>query len=209
MSQPQVVPVVVKVGGSLFSQPGFAQRLNRWLGEQPPAHYLLFSGGGELVDVLRRWHALHGWKQRDSHWAAVRALGANAWMLHALVPGSLWLSWPEEFYTWAGERAKVGGVRVGVCDPWNWVHRTNWGCSVPDLPQSWNTTSDSLAAWVAAKLEAQAVVLLKSAPVPPSLAQATREGYVDPVLEKFWNQLSRRPRLLAVHLTDKPQAVEW
>ncbi len=181
MSRPERSLCVVKVGGSLFAQEQLAERLQTFLGEQPPGDYLLLAGGGELVDVLRRWHARHGWDEESSHWAAVRALDVNAWLLHRMLSGSRLLESAEEFFHWhQAPEAPRQQLACVVCAPWGWLCKGPWGRPLPELPASWNVTSDSIAAWVACKLQAQRLVLLKSAPPPSSPEEAVQAGYVDP-----------------------------
>jgi len=49
------------------------------------------------------------------------------------------------------------------------------------LPADWRVTSDSIAAWLAERLQADELVLLKSRlPQASDLSAAVREGYVDP-----------------------------
>ncbi len=56
-----------------------------------------------------------------------------------------------------------------------------------DLPQSWDLTSDSLAAWLAGKLRAEKLLLIKSVDCP--VAQAAKElaeaGIVDPLFPHY------------------------
>jgi aspartokinase-like uncharacterized kinase len=62
----------------------------------------------------------------------------------------------------------------------------------PDIPESWDVTSDSLAAWLAAELAADALVLVKSVAVAPgsSVEELARRGVVDALLPRF---LGARP----------------
>jgi hypothetical protein len=56
------------------------------------------------------------------------------------------------------------------------------------IPASWQVTSDSLAAWLAAKLNAEQLVLVKSQrpdPARVSLAALTEDGIVDERLGDF------------------------
>jgi len=164
----------------LFERPDLAQRLQALREQQAAGPVLLLPGGGKLVDVLRRWHRRHGWDEATAHWAAVQALDVNAWLLHRMLPGSRLLQQPEQFFPWHQQAlAEAGAKRWAVCAPWGWLRRGDWGRPLPELPASWEVTSDSLAAWVAGKLEAWRLVLLKSAPPPPSLQAAVEQRYVD------------------------------
>ncbi len=201
---------VIKVGGSLFRRPGFASRLQAFLCRRGGRPGLLVPGGGELVDVLRRWHRRHGWSETAAHWAAVRALDVNAWLVHCMLPGSRLLETPQEFAAWYRNAATDSAARSwAVCAPWDWLRRQDWGSPLPELPATWDVTSDSIAAWVAGKLGAAALVLLKSAPPPGSLAAAVEQGYVDPWLPRVRSQLGAMELHAACLAAEAVQEVRW
>ena len=57
-----------------------------------------------------------------------------------------------------------------------------------DLPPSWDVTSDSLAAWLARRLAAERLVLVKSCPLPEGkmdMAELSRKGIVDVAFPGF------------------------
>jgi len=51
----------------------------------------------------------------------------------------------------------------------------------PDVPHSWEATSDSIAAWAAAKRPASRLILLKSIDIPREMSwnEAAERGFVD------------------------------
>jgi aspartokinase-like uncharacterized kinase len=56
------------------------------------------------------------------------------------------------------------------------------------IPQNWDITSDSLAAWLAARLEASVLVLVKSIPCAaplPAPEELSRRGWVDGAFPHF------------------------
>ncbi|MFO1057172.1 MAG: hypothetical protein U1E53_09415 [Dongiaceae bacterium] len=57
----------------------------------------------------------------------------------------------------------------------------------PEIPESWDVTSDSLAAWLAARIGLRRLVLVKSAAVPEDAAATAlvESGLVDPVLPRM------------------------
>jgi hypothetical protein len=58
----------------------------------------------------------------------------------------------------------------------------------PDIPESWEVTSDSLAVWLARKLGVSRVLLVKSAVLPTETASVVglaKAGIVDPLLPRF------------------------
>jgi dihydroneopterin aldolase len=61
----------------------------------------------------------------------------------------------------------------------------------PDIPVSWDVTSDSLAAWLADKLGARRLVLMKQVALPPDPAGAddlAARGIVDKAFPRFLAQ---------------------
>jgi aspartokinase-like uncharacterized kinase len=69
---------------------------------------------------------------------------------------------------------------LAILDPLPYLLAAEAATKFTPLPHSWDVTSDSIAARVAAELQAE-LVLLKSTP-PPSddLPAAAASGYVDP-----------------------------
>jgi dihydroneopterin aldolase len=57
-----------------------------------------------------------------------------------------------------------------------------------DIPWSWDVTSDSLAAWLAGRLGAKRVLLVKHADLPAGPLRATdlvADGFLDPAFPRF------------------------
>ena len=60
-----------------------------------------------------------------------------------------------------------------------------------DIPESWDVTSDSLAAWLADRLQAERLLLIKSASDPqgdPSITYLAENGMVDPAFPVFFSR---------------------
>ena len=88
-------------------------------------------------------------------------------------------------------RAGLGEAKLPVWLP------SRMALADPDLPQSWDVTSDSLAAWLARRLEARRLVLVKSvaAPAPLTAEALAARGLVDPLFPRF--------------LADAAAALDW
>lgn len=153
---------VVKVGGSLLTSPGWAETLAKLLHELTDP--LLIVGGGKLVDGLRAIDAASPRPPQLMHDLAIDAMTLTA----RLVAESLALP----LVTSARADAPV------VLDVAGWLKASP---PQPELPPTWDITSDSLAA-VVAGVNHRPLLLVKSAPPPPtattiqSLADA---GWVD------------------------------
>ena len=194
---------VVKVGGSLFDWVQLPQALARWLDEQPPAVNVLVAGGGMLANAVRQVDRMHGLGEEPSHWLCVELLGVTARMLCVIL----------------GERARpicklaeIRNVYESQSDLWLVFDARDFlrdhepqlpGCR---LPATWSVTSDSIAARVAQAIDADELVLLKSASAPRgmSLTELSACGYVDEFLPTIAAQWQGRIRL--VNLRDQSAA---
>jgi aspartokinase-like uncharacterized kinase len=154
--------VVVKVGGSLLDLPDLGPRIARLLAQRPGCRPVFLCGGGALVDVIRCWHETHRLREEDSHALAMRALDVTALLLTRLLPGGRLCKCDDEIA--AAWRHDEWPVLL----PEAWLNRSRRRARASDVPKSWDVTSDSLAAVVAQELEADELLLLKSAPCPPT-----------------------------------------
>lgn len=147
---------VYKLGGSLLSLPDLAARLKR-LFERETSHprRLLVSGGGGAADIVRDWDRLHGLGEERAHWLALESLRLNESLLAELLPGGRVVrSRDEAECVW-----DAGGLPIlCACD---FLREEERRAALP-LPHTWDVTSDSIAAWVAAVWPADRLVLLKS-----------------------------------------------
>ena len=165
---------IVKLGGSLLDLPGVADRLRTWLAGQPPAATLLVVGGGLLADAIRQAQRVHGLDDAAAHRLCLDVMGVTAALACELLPGATLVRRPDGIDRSAPGRLQIVDVReflLAGADP---------------LPQSWQVTSDSIAAHLAAFLGAEELVLLKStlprselAELPASPRALADQGMVD------------------------------
>jgi aspartokinase-like uncharacterized kinase len=167
---------VIKLGGSLLLYDGLASAWRTWLQRQTPAANLLIAGGGGLVDGIRAFDERHCLVAADSHELAIACLSVTARMLSCLLPEAPLLVEADALIAW--RRAERGVAIFDLCAAWR---DPAWRPALGALPFDWNTTSDSLAAVVAARLEASELVLLKSAdpPAVTSLIELAATDFVD------------------------------
>jgi aspartokinase-like uncharacterized kinase len=175
---------IVKVGGSLYDLPDLGQRLRDWLRTLTAERILLVPGGGRTADVIRELDAIHQLGEQKAHAVALQTLTLNAWFLATLL-----------------------GKETPVLNPW----RLQWQglalldagafCREPEvaagLPACWETTSDSVAAQAALMLQADELVLLKSAGESEVLDwhAASRQGLVDRIFPTLLEKAQRQGRL--------------
>lgn len=162
---------VVKIGGSLFSYAGLADWL-RVLAAHGGGRTVIVPGGGPFADQVRfaqaRWH----FPDSAGHEMALLAMEQFGMMLCGLQSG---LS-PAANKASLRNVLRQGGVAVWM--PGAMV-RAQAG-----IAANWEMTSDSLSAWLAGQLSAEALILVKSAALNgPVLTASTlaQQGLVDPL----------------------------
>jgi len=143
MTRPEAV---VKVGGSLSRRPATLRRLMSVLRTAARSRLLLVvPGGGPFADAVRRADRRFRLDDSSSHWMAILAMDQYAHLLAALSPGTRIVRSPAQLET----------GRLNVLAVSTWLRDAD------PLPHSWAVTSDSIAAWVARRLRAKRLVLLK------------------------------------------------
>jgi aspartokinase-like uncharacterized kinase len=192
---------VWKIGGSLFDLPDLVPRLKRLLSNANETRVLLVPGGGWLSRSVREWQQRMNLDDVTAHELAVHAMDFNAQLFAAALPGSEVVATPIE----AAGCWQRG--RVPVLSPSTWLFQQER--EQPSLPQNWAVTSDSIAAWIAARWHFDELALLKSRSLEGHVDAATAagHGWVDP----FFPQVVRNlPRVAWCNLrAESPQVESW
>lgn len=141
---------VMKLGGSLLDLPDLAERILHIVDHRNTGRWLLIVGGGEIVDTVRRYDEQWSLPPEVSHHAAIRGMSVNASVVRSL----------HERFT--SELLVEETSLVSVPNPEALLERLEREFPEQRLPTSWHVTSDSIAAWVAEKLKASELLLLKS-----------------------------------------------
>jgi aspartokinase-like uncharacterized kinase len=182
---------VVKVGGSLFDWPELPARWTRFLqtrsAEIGEERTVLIAGGGPAADLVRLVDRVHGLGDECAHRLALHALDLTAKLLANVL---------NEEYVVVDSLSAVPAIWREGCVPVLAPRRfmTEIDRKRPDpLPESWDVTSDAISARVAAHLQADCLVLIKSAPLPPGASRrdAAALGLVDPIFPRVTQTLSR------------------
>ncbi len=166
---------IVKVGGSLLGSP----ELERWLNifvKYSDGNIIIVPGGGIFADAVREAQKLSKVSDACAHRLAVLAMDQFGLLLASLNPLLATASSELEI----AERT--------------WQHRaivwlpSQMVLSDDSIPKNWDVTSDSLAAWLAEKLDAKHLVLLKSdkpSGSELSLKSMTKNGLIDEAFSGF------------------------
>ncbi len=139
--------VVVKLGGSF----AFSPHLPDWIAALAACagRVVIVPGGGPFADAVRSAQQRMGFDDRTAHRMALLAMEQYGRALASL--NSL-LS-PAD--TADAIRRDLAAARVPVWMP------TRMVLTAPDVMESWETTSDSLAAWLVGRIGASRLILVK------------------------------------------------
>src|SRR4030042_4946480 len=140
---------VVKVGGSLAQDPEILRGLCAKLSEYSMEHkFVIVPGGGRFADVVRDFDLNFALSQTTSHKMAILGMDQYALLLADITPNSRLGSNVKE----AEKISKVKGAQILL--PSHLMFKEN------PLENSWEVTSDSIAAYVASCLGATKVILV-------------------------------------------------
>ena len=163
-------PTVIKLGGSQARSPLLHGWLDTIARRTEPT--VLVPGGGPFADAVRTAQPAMGFDDDAAHDMGLLAMAQYGRALASLggfpIADSL-----------AAIKAMLASDRIPVWLPWPMLR------DAPDIPRSWDVTSDSLALWLARALGARRVVLVK--PWVPGTADAdiVALGLVDPAFPRF------------------------
>lgn len=183
---------IVKLGGSLAN----TEDLQSWLGVLAcfgGGRVIIVPGGGPFANQVRRAQELWSFDDRAAHKMALLAMEQYGLMMTGIradlkPAGSL-----------EALEAVLGKAGVAVWMP------SAMTADNPEIPQSWDLTSDSLAAWLANKMKASMLMLVKSihtGETDVSALKLSDRGWVDPLFPAMTAQGSYETRLLANNQSD-------
>lgn len=159
---------IVKLGGSLTTQPELRPWL-QMLAEVGGGRVTVVPGGGPFAQSVRQVQSRLHFDELTAHNMAVLGMAQMALMLHGLEP-RLVLATDE-----ADIRRALHRGAPALWAPYMALR------DAPDLLSSWDVTSDSLALWLARRMNAERVLLVKTCALPAdaSLADLAQQGVVD------------------------------
>ncbi|QPK64138.1 uridylate kinase [Methylomonas sp. LL1] len=161
---------VIKLGGSLLEASVLPACLDAV--ERYPGKILIVPGGGVFAEQVRIAQKRWGFDDLAAHRMAILAMRQMALLFNSLKP----------------QFGLFDSVAKSAC-----LENTGiWSPSLPDLERagiaaSWDITSDSLAAWLADQVEADRLILVKSAAVAENStwAELQAQGILDKGFVEF------------------------
>ena len=169
-------PTVVKLGGSH----AFSEHLAGWVGAiaDCAGHVIVVPGGGPFADAVRDAQPRIGFDDDAAHHMALLAMEQYGCALASL-NGTFVLA-----DSLAAIRLALEATKVPVWMP------SRMALAAGDIPSSWDITSDSLAAWLAGRLSARQLLLVKHVGLSGAavrLPELIAGGIVDQAFATFLN----------------------
>jgi aspartokinase-like uncharacterized kinase len=161
---------ILKLGGSLAR----GGRLREWLDaiRSQSRRVVVVPGGGPFADVVRRLQGEIGFDDAAAHEMAMVAMSQFGRALQSLRSG---------FELTASVEAIGTALAAGRTPIWAPEHMA----VAAKLPASWDITSDSLAAWLAGKLRAERLILVKHSASGGAARALAAAGVVDPAFPGY------------------------
>lgn len=159
---------VVKIGGSLSHDPSLREWLTQ-LWEVGGGRVVIVPGGGDFADTVRQYQSEWQFGDLAAHNMCLLAMAQYAILMQGVMPELVLASNEMRI------RRALRDGRVAV-----WVP-TDLMRDKPDEMTNWNTTSDSLAAWLSTTLNAERLMVVKSCAVEAGTPMETlsAKGVVD------------------------------
>lgn len=159
---------VIKIGGSLAGDPRLPQWL-QMLATHGGGRVAVVPGGGGFAELARRTQARWAFNDVAAHNMAVLAMTQVACLLSALEPRL------RPVQSEAGVRDALHAGQPAVWMPLPLLREA------ADELTTWDVTSDSIALWLARRLNAERLVVIKACAVEPAmgLAELSLRGVVD------------------------------
>lgn len=166
---------VIKLGGSLMGSPA----LKSWLDALilfGGGKIVIVPGGGVFADVVRDAQVTTGIDDATSHQMAVLAMDQYALLMTGLNADLVMVSSELEI------SEHYSQDRTLVWKPSTMI------LADKDLPMNWNLTSDSLAAWLATKLNAKQLLIVKSIPINYAEKMEVKDWILSGVVDNYFGE---------------------
>ena len=142
---------IVKLGGSLMGSPELSLWLNSLETASKQENIVIVPGGGKFADSIRNKQKQYHFSDVAAHKMAMLAMCQYAFFLKDMNDKLFFVESENEISANLGKKLPL------LWMPYSLIKGEN-----TELEASWNVTSDSIAAWLAQKLEADKLILVKS-----------------------------------------------
>jgi len=141
----------LKIGGSFLTFPGELKNLCKVLSINRKDHNLLIiPGGGIFADIVRKYYLELKLSEVTSHQMAVHSMDQYGLILKEFIGKSSVL-----ISNLDGIDEHLGNNLIGI------LQASNINLKTHLMPRSWSVTSDSISAFVAQKINAEQLILIK------------------------------------------------
>src|SRR5258707_1347658 len=169
-------PMVVKLGGSH----AFSGHLTEWVAAIAgcAGEIVVVPGGGPFADAVREAQPKMGFPDAAAHHMALLAMEQYGCALASL----------NSAFVPADSLAAIQHAREAAKVP-VWMP-SRMALAAKDIPSSWDITSDSLAAWLAGRLGARQLLLVKHVTLGAAtvrLPELIACGIIDAAFSEFLN----------------------
>ena len=140
---------VIKVGGSLAEQPAALKKLGNKLSEIAEKHSIVVvPGGGKFADTVREYEQQYALSADAAHKMAILGMDQFGLLLSQVIPNS------RTTYSLSDAKQLSRGKTAPIFLSSRLMFREN------PLEESWDVTSDSIAAYVASQLNTHKLILV-------------------------------------------------
>jgi len=167
-----MMPLIVKLGGSLYNTPELPHWLNVLADYSQQQSIIIVPGGGPFADHVRQAQSLYQFNDHAAHHMALIAMKQFGLLLAALEPRC-------QLFT--SNMTTIPRLSVWLTDD-SLLLET-------ELKHSWDISSDSLALWLANKVTAQQLILIKCCTI---LSKSIKQLALDSVIDTGFSTLFKQ-----------------
>ena len=140
---------IVKIGGSLVEHiekfKDLIEKLKEYFQVKP---FALITGGGELADIIRKYYQEYELPETTAHWMAITTQNMLATVVNKMIKRSVLINHLTQI-------DNLLATQIPVIEPLNILKKND------ELPHSWDVTGDAIAIYIAKKINAKEVILIK------------------------------------------------
>lgn len=175
--------IVVKLGGSFFDSPDLAEWL-KVLSEDGAGKLVIVPGGGPFADQVREAQKQHKFNDQIAHKMALHAMDQFGLFLIGMAEKQ------DQKLIAANSKQQIQEAIKNKQTP-VWLPSKELENN-KEIPQNWSVTSDSLSAWLAKKINADQLILIKRTNVDSdqSINELEKKNIVDSSLEYFLERVN-------------------